>query len=1205
MSNGSGSAIAVRFWDFGDPGSGTANNSAAANPTHIYSDAGTYFVDLIVTTTAGCSDTITDTITITPPPSVDFSSATSCSGDTTQFNSSSFVDMTNTVSWLWQFGDGQTSTSPDPIHIYDQSGTYSVILTIVNNEGCPAAKTAPVIVSSGPVATFASSSPDCVGSSVVFTDLSAYTAGTITQWHWIFGDGNDTTYTSATPAISHVYTQSGNFMVTLTVNSQNGCESTFPQLITISPSPVAGFDYENTCEGVATQFNDQSTATSGINIVTLLWNFGDPSTGVNNTSSLQNPVHIFSAPGTYQVTLIALNATGCSDTIQAEVIIIPKPGVDFYTDLITCSENPLEFYTDTTATNIASVQSYNWNFGDGTSTSNLQNPVHNYVNPGNYNVVLTIIDMSGCSNFISHPLTIGESPVTSFSYANACEDIITQFNDLTYVPGNGNVVGWFWDFGVNNLQSDTSTIQNPSFMYTIPGIYTVTLTTTSESGCTSTKSQPVQIFTKPTAAFRYATTPCSNGSVQFQDSSYSNQSVITSWMWEFEPFQYSTLANPVYQYYALDSCYDVKLIIADIRGCMDTLIREICVPAPLAITFTYEKDCFGNPMLFVPKVDAPAGDSLISFNWNFGDVQSGTANNSTLKRPSHTFTSTGFYTVSLTAIDKFGCLSTNLQTIEVKALPMASFTYLPGQCDSTVVFTSSSIDTSGMISAYIWDFGDGILDTLYAPNNSITHKFQTEGTFVVTLTVLNGNGCSDKETINYTLNPCLLAAFSKVSQVECQNTNVSFNDLSVCQGVISEWEWNWGDNTPQSVYTDFVPVITHMYSQTGVYKVSLKVTTMVNGSPFSVSTSQNVTILTAPEADFNYSSICLGSRANFYNSTSTNGVSIDSYRWNFGDPANLNDSSDLRNPYYVYTVVGEYETQLIVTNQLGCSDTVAHNIRVNGLPTSAQDYSVACMGHSTYFFDHSDPYLAPIVYSGWVITDGTQKIGYLTGTATTFTFDSVGAYTVIHAVSDSNNCSDTAIYQINVVPSPVSVFNVSDNYENIQGQVQLENGSLGADEYYWELGNGETSYEESPVITYTEDGNYLIQLYARNNYGCVDSTGVLYKMLFKGLWIPNAFSVGPVQNVRLWKPIGVNLAYYRVDVYDRWGDVIWYSEKLTEKGSPAEGWDGTYKNVPCKEGVYVWKITAVFSDGSIWQNNDTGNRKGLSAGTSGTITLIR
>jgi large repetitive protein len=208
-------------------------------------------------------------------------------------------------------------------------------------------------------------------------------------------------------------------------------------------------------------------------------------------------------------------------------------------------------------------------------------------------------------------------------------------------------------------------------------------------------------------------------------------------------------------------------------------------------------------------------------------------------------------------------------------------------------------------------------------------------------------------------------------------------------------------------------------------------------------------------------------------------------------------------------------------------------------------------------------------------------------------------------VSDTNGCSDSITYQVAVVPSPISVFNVNGNFENIQGQVQLENGSLGADEYFWEFGNGETSNVTSPVITFNEDGDYLIQLYAKNDYGCVDSSGIIYKMLFKGLWVPSGMVIKPVSGSQIWKPVGVNLAYYHAEVYNRWGRLLWQSTELTEKGEPLEGWDGTYNEKPCQEDVYTWKITATFRDGSIWHNEDVGNHENLNSGNSGTITLIR
>jgi hypothetical protein len=184
------------------------------------------------------------------------------------------------------------------------------------------------------------------------------------------------------------------------------------------------------------------------------------------------------------------------------------------------------------------------------------------------------------------------------------------------------------------------------------------------------------------------------------------------------------------------------------------------------------------------------------------------------------------------------------------------------------------------------------------------------------------------------------------------------------------------------------------------------------------------------------------------------------------------------------------------------------------------------------------------------------------------------------------------------------VFSLEDNYENIQGQIHLENGSLGADEYYWDFGNNETSTEVSPVTAFNENGDFLIQLFSRNSHGCEDSSSLIYKMLFKGLWVPNAIAVGSVSSVSIWKPIGENLSTYKAEIYDRWGKQVWSSDKL-DNGAPSEGWDGSYKGVPCKAGAYTWKISASFKDGSIWPNPDVDYRQNVQESGSGTITLIR
>ncbi|MDO9257487.1 MAG: gliding motility-associated C-terminal domain-containing protein, partial [Bacteroidales bacterium] len=303
-------------------------------------------------------------------------------------------------------------------------------------------------------------------------------------------------------------------------------------------------------------------------------------------------------------------------------------------------------------------------------------------------------------------------------------------------------------------------------------------------------------------------------------------------------------------------------------------------------------------------------------------------------------------------------------------------------------------------------------------------------------------------------------------------------------------------------------------------------------------------------------------------------------------------------------VAGTYNFE--VTNTFGCISPASADVVIlpSPRPTADFNYSLPCLGLPTYFFDHSESYAFPLNYWEWVVKDSIQTLGNMTGLNPTFTFLQQGSYSVIHTVSNSDGCFDSKTYKITVFPSPLSVFSVLDNYENKQGQILLENESLGADEYLWDFGNNETSTAVSPVITYNEDGIFLIQLFSRNKFGCVDSSSIIYKILFKGLWVPNALAAGTLSSANIWKPVGVNLSSYKAEIFDRWGKQLWSSDKLNN-GTPAESWDGTYKGILCKEGTYTWKISATFKDGSIWPNANVDFRQNIQSRGSGTITLIR
>jgi gliding motility-associated-like protein len=187
--------------------------------------------------------------------------------------------------------------------------------------------------------------------------------------------------------------------------------------------------------------------------------------------------------------------------------------------------------------------------------------------------------------------------------------------------------------------------------------------------------------------------------------------------------------------------------------------------------------------------------------------------------------------------------------------------------------------------------------------------------------------------------------------------------------------------------------------------------------------------------------------------------------------------------------------------------------------------------------------------------------------------------------------------------TPVSSFNLTKNYDGTQGKILLNNLSAGATAYYWDFGNGKTSEDENPVITYTEDGTYTIQLISYNEFECSDTTFFEYELLFKGLYVPNAFAPSSSNlSIRMFKPVGMNLKTYHVMVFDTWGHMLWESTKLDTEGRPEEGWDGTFEGNLMPQGNYMWKITATFIDDSPWNGSDIGQGEYK---TIGTVTLIK
>ncbi|MCF8277675.1 MAG: PKD domain-containing protein [Flavobacteriales bacterium] len=454
--NSTGTIVSYN-WDFGDGTTGQGTN-----PTHVYPDLGTYTVTLTTLSANGCSATATGTAEVIDGPIPVFSLADGpdfCEQELLQITNSSFGPI---VTYLWDFGDGTTSTAMVPNFSYSSFGTYTVSLTVGTADQCFNTSTEDVIVHPIPQAAF-SSTPACFGEATGFTDSSIIPEGAVTGWEWTFGDGSNIAY-GQTP--THTYTNFGAYQVRMIAQSAMGCRDTITQLVYVNPTPVVTIDAADICLGEEAVFVN-STVPNDNTIALWSWNFGDGQIGNQNS-----PAHQYQNYGTFTAELTATSDSGCigSATTELEVYPYPVAGIG-YSEFEGCTPVAINFVDESTIPNNYTIGSYEWIFGDG-STGSSASSSHTYVTPGIYDVSLIVTTQNGgCADTltIAQAMSIYITPTANFNYRPTDATMLDPRIRFTNTTSNG--VTYVWDFG----DGGSSTEANPTNSYPAEGDYVVTL----------------------------------------------------------------------------------------------------------------------------------------------------------------------------------------------------------------------------------------------------------------------------------------------------------------------------------------------------------------------------------------------------------------------------------------------------------------------------------------------------------------------------------------------------------------------------------------------------------------------------------------------------------------------------------------------------------------------------------------------------------
>lgn len=1083
--------------------------------------------------------------------------------------------------YSWNLGNSTTvtpATNNAPSTTYTAPGTYTVSLTVYSGSSSASkTKTAYIIVRDTPLVNF-SASPltGCPPLSVGFTNTTIAGGTGSNTYKWYFGDGSPFDPSMApTHSYNNATAATKCHTVTLNVVNSYGCsgtKSSIPNYVCVYPKPVINFSAPNTnfCSTPATAVFT-ATAT-GIGPFTYSWDFGDgPPLGMGNPVSHQYSGALGS---TYTVKLTVTDANGCQEVLTKTAYIkLIDNNSNFTAPASACVYTPVTF----TGSGSPALSGADWKFNDpqnGTATG--LSPTYMFSTPGTYNVRM-IGYVAGCPDTVYKQIIIHPQPNVDFTInpANPCSAPQSiQFNPS---PTTG-ITNYLWDFGVAGPV--TSTSSNPTYTYQNNCFYTPTLIVTNNNGCKDTiqKSNYVRLYDLVVTAKANNHDEDSGciRPIQFtvRDSTHCPGPglspypySVASCLWDFGNSVFSTAINPIYTY-PDTGVYRVIVTVTTSNGCVgkDTLIVKVgvkCTPYFYALGDTQICNkttvCFLDTSTSCPitqmRWEVLTYDTVVvviaGIPYRVPHVTSSSVTQGLYNPFCYNFKVSDTHTVTLVTYHH-GCPTDTFKRYRyiVVDSPTARFT-VAYSCDTPlkIKFYNKSIGAT----SWTWHFGD---NTISADTNP-EHFYSTYGTYTPYITTHNSRtGCRDTFSYVITLtNPSV--AFSASDTTLCFGDTVNLSGALI-GGIAAQYNW-FVDNS--FLYAGFGNSYQWPLGSTAPGYHSMRLVIVDNHDCRDTLTKPNYIFVSKPVAADTAvpTSGCLPVTINFTDlSTTTTGATITNRLWYYGtgSPVVVSGTSSS----YNYTAVGDYDIKLVITDNIGCKDSVTKPKYVQIHKPVAGFYvkDTGCVKENILFSNTS----SPIDSSFWDFGDNTTSKSF----QPTHAYNAVGSYTVRLIVKDTYGCRDTItkVAKVNII-KPTANFTMSDSVAVCAPlTVNFTNTSVGAYSYYWVLGSGNTSTLKNATEIYIYPGIYNIKLVVTNTFGCTDTIVKQVKIL----GYAGAFSYTPLSGC---KPLEVFFTPQVANV----ANLVWDFNDGTTLSTSGFGTISHIYNTP---GSYVPKI--VITDGT-------------------------
>ncbi len=1152
-------AITIKdiLWSFGD-----GNSSTLMNPNHTYTNSGKYNVSIRVNTSiAECDKTflVQEYIQVTGTKAAfTLSKSVGCEIPSTILIAN-FTKDENGNTYLWDFGNGSTSTLFDPkMIVYNSTGTYKITLKVIDNKGCESTISQSVVVGP-PVITLEGQDSFCIQTMGAFKNTTV-----ADSFLWKFSSGANIS-TSKLKEPKFIYQSSGIKTITLTAyNGSCKTDTTFNIFIdqVDADFTITGPD----CLQNTNIILDAKQKGS----YTYLWNDSIKGKDVLNYiyhSPQRDSLYRHRNDTIFQ-SLSITSSIGCY-SFKDKYFIHRRPNAILIPSVKEgCA--PLKVQFTDASQSMDKIIKWKLFYGDGQieDKSSDQLGSHVYNKPGEYYVKFIIENIKGCIDTsegfwikVGEPIiptyTIDQTTICLGGTINIKKTNSDPRIDSWHVYSDNGRFSHCW----TSIDASHQFVNNPG---------TFQLQVVSEyNGCFANAAETKTITVKGAKANIAFMTNCSaTNDVMFVSKSLQ----ATQLKWSFGDGQFSTLDSLIH-HYDQRGTYKVTLSAIDVSsGCPENVdTKTVHIKEIKAAFLIPEKIC--DNVLY--PLDASASqdvdrDCNKGFLWRFPNHRPREVGKDTIM---HGFGKSGYQEVSLVVEDINGCKDSITKGTTVYSITPNFDVDKTNFCiPANLKFTDKTKSDTTLVS-WSWNFG--------SKDQNPNLKFTKDDTVLVILSVKDTIGCVD--TIAKTLS--IYKPFSKIQYSKglglCIGETVQFNANDFTSGGSSlQFMWNFGKFGTSNLQNPKI-----VFDKSGKQKIYLNYEE--KGSGCMGTDSVEMDIVKIPEAQFTTAldsihPICYPAIFELKNNSSTEGIVR--YIWSF----DKGSTNNLVNPTFAFGK-GKHHIQLIVRSIYGCSDTISREYTLIGPEGKiSADKLILCKGEEAVF---SAIDLVDVNQIEWDFNDGKIIKGE---NPVRYRFDSVGSKSVFLVLKSTDTGCEHIDSLAVKVPEIIADFLWIDTLNYCPGLALFKNKSIGADTYEWNFGEGLTSKERDPKVVYKSLGKKSVELIVSDSLTkCrdkiikeIDIEQVLEFYKFPNVFSPNNDGTNDYFNVAVKPAYKDYVEVVQFKVYNRWGKLIYNND------SPNTGWDGRWQGIDAPVEVYAYFIEIRIRD----CNNQV---------SKGNVTIIR